>query len=274
MRPELLFLLIASPFIGSFLALVSQRLPLGQQVLTGRSHCPGCNRSLNLLDMVPLISALVLKFRCRSCGFAFGTRDSMIELLSLWLCLWAVLALPWPVVLVGVPLAWCLLVLAIIDFEHLYLPDLLLLPLTLAGLGFSYWWQPDLFVHHTIGLLMGGGLFFLIRWLYSRLRGREAMGLGDVKFACAIGAWVGWMGLASVILIAAVSALVFYLIRERLRKRSPRLIDKTGSPPEMQAEEELDTEASEERDSSLLPFGPFLALGLWIIWLHGPIMVG
>ncbi|KLN61069.1 hypothetical protein WH96_11280 [Kiloniella spongiae] len=270
----MIFLLIASPFVGSFLALVAERLPLDKSVFFGRSYCKSCERALGPADMVPLISALVLKWRCRTCGAAFGKRDSLVELLCLGIAIWCVLVLPVPVVFVGFILGSVLLVLSAIDIEHMYLPDVLLYPLTLGGLGFVWWWQPEAFIHHIIGAVIGGLSFFLIRWSYTRLRGCEGLGLGDVKFACAIGAWVGWMGLASVILIAAVSALLFYLIRKRFKKRSPLLIDKIELSSEEQAGKESNLETSKELDSSLLPFGPFLALGLWITWLYGPIIVG
>ncbi|WP_085907072.1 prepilin peptidase [Kiloniella majae] len=260
---SLIFLLIASPFVGSFLALVIERLPVGKTVFFGRSCCQGCERVLGAVDMVPLVSALFLRWRCRTCRRAFGKRDSLVELLSLGLAIWCVLVLPVPVIFVGFMLGSVLLVLSAIDMEHMYLPDVLVYPLILGGLVFVWWWQPDAFIHHILGAGIGGLSFYLIRWCYTRFRGYEGLGLGDVKFACGIGAWVGWMGLASVILIAAVSGLIFYLTRKNIK----------GDPMAPREEARLyEEEAIPENE--ILPFGPFLSFGLWITWLYGPITMG
>jgi leader peptidase (prepilin peptidase)/N-methyltransferase len=102
------------------------------------------------------------------------------------------------------------------------------------------------------GAAIGYGAAFAVREIYRFARGRNGLGLGDVKLLAAAGAWISWDGLPSVLFIASVTALAACLILWLLDLR-PRL--RLGS---------------DER----IPFGIFLAIGLWIVWLHGPIRFG
>ncbi len=170
---------------------------------------------LAVWDMVPLVSSLVLRGCCRSCGARIGLLASGVELLALGIAVWAVLVLPpdgwlpW----IGAALGWLLLTLALIDARHFLLPDMLTLPLIPAGLLVTWWGDQStagsgLLLHHLAGALVGFGGLSGIGWIYKRLRGREGLGLGDAKLMAAVGAWVGWAGLGSVLLWAALPALV------------------------------------------------------------------
>jgi leader peptidase (prepilin peptidase)/N-methyltransferase len=96
-----------------------------------------------------------------------------------------------------------------------------------------------------LGAVAGFGGVVLLRFIYEKLRGREGMGLGDAKLLAAAGAWTSWTGLSSILAIAAISALVFALLG-----RGHRL-------------------ALADR----IAFGPFLAVGLWLVWLYGPLTI-
>jgi leader peptidase (prepilin peptidase)/N-methyltransferase len=243
--PEWLWPVLASPFIGSFLGVLVTRLPADRPFVSGRSVCDHCGHTLGPLDLVPLVSWLALRGRCRHCGANITALPLMMEIGALLVALWAASASTGLALWAGCVLGWALLTLAAIDHRDGFLPDVLTLPLILVGLAATYFLAPWLMLDSAIGAAVGFALFTLIRWLYRRLRGREGMGLGDAKLLAASGAWVTWNGLPSVVLVAAVAGLAMALVAAR-----------HGKPLTL---------------TQRIPFGPALCLGTWLVWLYGPI---
>jgi leader peptidase (prepilin peptidase)/N-methyltransferase len=138
--------------------------------------------------------------------------------------------------------------LAVIDWRHLMLPDVLTLPLIPAGIAAAWALAPDRLADHVIGAAAGFAFLALVAVLYRRFRGRHGIGLGDGKLFAAAGAWVGWQGLPSVLLLAAFAGLAGALVQARLAG---------GLDPERE-----------------LPFGLYLAGALWLVWLYGPLGLG
>lgn len=245
-----ILLVVAAPFVGSFLGLVIERLPQGRGIVLGRSLCDHCGETLRWFELVPIISWVAQRGRCRRCGARLGFYYPAIELAALGVAIWALLAVPaalvWPTAVLG----WALLVLAEIDRQHFVLPDAITLPLVLAGLGLAAVMPSMQLLDHVIGAVVGFGALWLLAAVYRRLRGRHGLGQGDMKLLAAAGAWLGWQGLASVVLIAAVSGLAGTLALTLLRGGT-RL-----------------------SGSAAISFGPFLALGIWLTWVVGPIGPG
>ncbi len=239
---------VAAPFVGSFLSVVVTRLPEGRGIVFGRSACPHCGQALGLRDLVPVASWLWRRGRCRTCGAAIGWLYPALELGAFGLALWAALAVPAPVVWWSCGFGWLLLALAAIDLRCLRLPDALTLPLGLGGLAFAGLMVPALLADHALGAALGFAACWGLAAAYRAFRGREGLGGGDARLLAAGGAWVSWEGLGGTMAIAAVSAL---LVVAGLLLGGRRL---TGD--------------------SMLPFGPFLCLGLWLTWLYGPLMLG
>lgn len=142
-------------------------------------------------------------------------------------------------------LAACLVLLNVIDLRSYRLPDLLTLPLLLAGLVLAALQGQETLLWHAVAAVAAGLTLYTIRSLYRALRGYDGLGLGDVKLFAAAGAWIGPEGLASSLLIACVTALAVALLW------------KLADPG--------------VNGRSVLPFGPFLAIGFWIVWLYGPL---
>jgi leader peptidase (prepilin peptidase)/N-methyltransferase len=237
---------LAAPFVGSFLGVLITRLPRRQPVILGRSVCTACGHPLAWRDLVPLASWLLLRGHCRYCNGRIGPFYPAIELAALAPAIWAAAVAADPLLLwVTSGLGWCLLSLAIIDAQHEVLPDALTLPLILAGLAVAALLDPAAWPAHLVGCLAGNFAFVSIGWLYRRIRKREGLGRGDAKLLAAAGAWTSWEGLPSVVLIAAVIGLASALA---MRGRNRELA--------------LD---------SRIPFGPGLCLGLWLVWLYGPL---
>ncbi len=197
--------------VGAVLARLSQRLPQGD-----RHAGPGRRR----LTLMALAAAAV------------GA--------------WSALGQPTPLAAaLTALLGWQLLLITVIDAEHFRLPDRLTLPLLATG-GLA-----SLLLDHTAPLdaVIGTAVGFAGRWLlafaYRRLRGRDGLGDGDPVLLAAGGAWVGWIGLPSVLLWASAAGLSFV---------AARLL--TGS---------------RVSGGDRLPFGPCLAAGIWLTWMLGPL---
>lgn len=233
----------AAPLVGSFVALVADRWPRGEPVALGRSRCRGCGRTLGPGELVPILSWLVQRGRCRGCGCAIPAALPLTEALALGLAVWAVTVVPasllWPTLALG----WTLLALAAIDAEALWLPEPLTIGLGLGGLAVNGWLAGGLPVAALVGAVVGWTAFAAVIVVYRRLRGRDGMGWGDAALLGAGGAWVGWEGLPGVVLMAALAGLAGALLAGRGR-------------------------------GERVPFGPALALGIWVVWLHGPILFG
>lgn len=232
---------LAAPFVGSFLGVVIQRLPAGRPIAWSRSCCEACNVDLGVRDLVPLLSWLAQRGCCRFCSRRLGWFYPGVELVASSIALIAiVLDRGWGVWLDCV-LGWWLLALGWIDARNWLLPDALTLPLVLAGLGEALAFDGDQLGSRALGAAFGYLALRAVAYLYRRLRGRDGLGQGDAKLLAAAGAWVGATALPQVVLLAAIAALGAALCA---RLAGVRL----GA-------------------SSALPFGPFLALATWLVWL-------
>lgn len=235
----------AGLIFGSFVALLTVRLPMKEGVVSGRSRCPRCGRALTMGELVPLFSYAWQRGRCRNCGERISRRYPVIEAGCAVLGIWAGMTQPMPFAAVGAGLGWALLLIAIVDAEHLWLPDRLTLPLLAAGLVAGALQGGSAFTAQAIGASVGWAVLALLAIGYRRLRGREGLGGGDARLLAAGGAWVGWMGLPSVLVWASLAGMSVVGARVAV-----------GRPV---------------RGDDKLPFGTFLALGIWLTWLYGPL---
>jgi leader peptidase (prepilin peptidase)/N-methyltransferase len=149
------------------------------------------------------------------------------------------------VLLASALLGAALVALSVIDLRHMRLPDAITLPLAAAGVALAFalrWPEP---VWHIAAAAAGYALLAGLAHGYRAIRGRAGLGLGDAKLFAAAGAWLGPLGLPSALLWACGTALLALAL---WRARGRPL---TGS--------------------TRIPFGPFLAIGIWLVWLLGPL---
>lgn len=238
--------IVVAPFVGSFLGVLVLRLPEGRPVGFTRSACPHCGHRLAARDLVPFLSWLLSSGRCRYCAAPLGLFYPVIEAAALAVALWAAAVLPGMLIWAGCLLGWSLLGAAVIDWRHTVLPDVLVLPLIPAGIGFQALLGSPAWSDHAIGALLGFASFATVTLLYRQVRGREGLGWGDAKLLAAAGAWVSWAGLPSVVLLAALFGLAGAAVR---RMAGHELVATTE-----------------------IPFGPALALAIWLVWLYGPVV--
>lgn len=197
---------VLGAIVGSFLATLVIRWPQRRSVTGGRSACDGCGRTLKPWELVPLVSALASRGRCRSCGARIDPRHWQIELGCAVLGVITGLAVPGPAGVMGAVFGWLLLTLAALDVAEFWLPDALTGMLALASLA-SIAVAPPAWLDRLIGAAAGFASLWLIGFAYQRLRGREGLGGGDPKLLGAIGLWVGWAMLPFVVLLACFVGL-------------------------------------------------------------------
>jgi leader peptidase (prepilin peptidase)/N-methyltransferase len=228
--------------------LLAARLPEGRAVVWARSICPHCGQTLGWRELVPVLSWLLQRGACRACGRDLSWAYPAIELAAVAVAVWSLAVTPGWLAWASAGLGWSLLLMSVIDVRHLMLPDELTLPLIPAGLAVAWAVDPERLPHHVAGVLAGFLLVVVLRWAYGRVRGREGIGLGDAKLLAAAGAWVSWQALPGLVLISAGAALAGHVVWSLARGR---------------------WDLSRE-----FPFGPFLAAGLWLTWLYGPVTIG
>jgi leader peptidase (prepilin peptidase)/N-methyltransferase len=255
---------------GSFLNVCLSRWPEGESVVAPRSHCRNCTHTLSWWENIPLFSWLALRGRCRNCHAWIGVRYPLVELAVG--AQWATVA--WHSYNAFFPLefaagmmlfAWLLVGLAVLDAEHLWLPDALTLPG--IALGFCWWFlqgeQIGWALHlpnipwvdaknagnRLLAILAAAGLILLIRWVYWLIRRREGVGLGDAKLMALLAAWLGLPGALLAfglgVVLGALAAVVLLAIPSSPQAR-----------PENWA-------------ASKLPLGTFLCIGGIVSGLWG-----
>lgn len=175
--------------------------------MRGRSACDACGRTLSARDLVPLLSAVASRGRCRTCAARIDPRHWRIEALAALIGAGAGLVAPGPLALAGAVFGWLLLVLAAIDAAELWLPDELTLTLAAGGVVTGMLGAPPEPIERLIGGAAGFASLWLVATGYRRVRGREGLGGGDPKLFGAIGVWLGWRMLPAVLLIAALVGL-------------------------------------------------------------------
>lgn len=233
--------ILLGAIVGSFVATLLIRWPQDRGAMAGRSRCDGCDATLGPAELVPVLSYVVARGRCRRCGARIDPLHVWVELAAALIGAMALLAHPLPLGLATALLGWWLLALALLDRAHQWLPDRLTLPLIPLGLIVAWLGLGPPLVDRIAGVILGWTLLALLAFVYHRLRGREGIGGGDPKLLAAIGAWVGVLQLPFVLLGAGAIGLASALL---MRARGDSVDGTTR-----------------------LPLGTFLALAAWPIWI-------
>ena len=257
--------------VGSFLNVVILRLPkrlewqwkrdsldtLGQGdlydppppgIVVEPSHCPHCGHKLSWYENIPVFSWLALRGRCRSCKAPISIQYPAVELLTMLLvtaCVWR-FGFGWQGF--GAAMLSCFLVaMSGIDVRTQLLPDQLTLPLLWLGLIASV---DNLFVPAKAaiaGAVLGYLSLWTVYWVYKQLTGKIGMGHGDFKLLAALGAWAGYKALLPIVMLSSIVGAVVGSIWLMTKGRDQ------GTP---------------------IPFGPYLAIAGWIVFLWGNNIIG
>jgi len=265
--PELVILVctILGLLLGSFLNVVIYRLPIMMKrewqeqcnelhgnttvikepftLSTPRSHCPHCGHAISALENIPVISYLALGGKCKQCKASISARYPLIEALSGllsaiiawkfgfdWACLGALL------------LTWSLIALTFIDIDHQLLPDSITLPLLWLGISFNLFTVYTDLHSSIIGAMAGYLSLWLVYQGFKLATGKEGMGYGDFKLLAALGAWLGWFLLPSIILLSSLVGAIVGISLVIFRRHQHDIP---------------------------IPFGPYLAAAGWLALVWG-----
>lgn len=219
--------------IGSFLNVVIHRLPKMMEQewqtqcaeLTGevlresdapltlarpRSRCPHCGHAISALENIPLLSYIfILRGKCAGCGQRISPRYPIVEGLTGLLSAYVVwhFGPTWQAV-GALLLLWSLITLSAIDLDTQLLPDAITLPLLWLGLLLNLGGTFSDINTAVIGAMAGYLALWSIYWAFKLATGKEGMGYGDFKLLAALGAWLGWQMLPTIILLSSVVGAV------------------------------------------------------------------
>lgn len=229
--------------IGSFLNVCIYRLPRHESIVWPGSHCPSCAQPIRWHDNVPIVGYLALAGRCRSCSVSIPLHYPIVEVLNAG----GYLALLWffgptSEAAVYAVLYSALLVVAGTDLSHKIIPNAITFPGMILGLVSAGMVLPLGFLNGLIGLLVGGGILWLVAWASPYLFGKEGMGGGDIKLLAMIGAFLGWkLAVMTIMLGSLVGSVVgVSLLAAQVINRE-----------------------------DYIPFGPFLVLGAVVSLFYG-----
>jgi len=197
--------------IGSFLGLISVRLPQGEGVVRGRSYCRACRRTLTWPDLVPVASYVLTRGRCRTCHAAISLKYPLVELAAAGIGISAALAgSTFAEIALTALLGWQLLLIVVIDLEHGWLPKGLKIALLLSGLLGAAFARETALTDWVLGGALGIGASWGLAVCFRRFLDRERGGSGDPVLFAAIGVWTGWQGLPAVVLGACIIGIGYF----------------------------------------------------------------
>jgi leader peptidase (prepilin peptidase)/N-methyltransferase len=234
---------VLGAIFGSFLNVVVYRLPRHESLITPASHCPRCGTPVKPYDNIPVLSWLLLRGHCRSCGESISVRYPLVELITGLLCLGAVLAGETTAdVVLGIVLILLVVPIALIDLEHRIIPNRLTLLGSVLAIAIGIALDPSGEPARLIAGAAAGGFLLIAALAYP-----GGMGMGDVKLAGMMGLFLG-SAVAPTLLIALVSGTIVGVgIMTRKGAKAGR--------------------------KTAVPFGPFLALGAVVAVFAGPQLV-
>lgn len=212
-------------------------------IIWARSNCQNCNHQIKAWENIPVLGFLFLRGKCSGCKTKISHRYWIIELFTALISTLVVFHFGWTLEsLAGLVLTWFLISIALIDFDTLVIPDQFSLTLMWIGIFISLW---SIFIEPSAaikGALLGYLLLWSIFHVFKLVTGKDGMGYGDFKLLAAGGAWFGMQSVAVIVVMSAFSGAVIgslYLFMTKNSKNKP------------------------------IPFGPYLAAGIWINMLYG-----
>ncbi|MGG0656756.1 prepilin peptidase [Rummeliibacillus pycnus] len=232
------FFMIVGLVFGSFFNVVGIRLPKGESIVTPPSHCEGCKRRLTAIDLVPVLSYLFLRGKCRSCGSKIGFFHPLMELLTGILYALSYLHFGFTLELVVAILFISLLVIITVsDIVYMLIPDKVLLPFALVLIIMRIFSPLDPWWDAIVGAAVGFGILFVIAFV-----SKGGMGGGDIKLFFVIGLVLGFKLTIVALFMSAVIGLVAGVVQLMWQKKGSK---------------------------QPIPFGPWIAVGSVLTYFYG-----
>ncbi len=247
-----IFIFLAGLCVGSFLNVCIYRIPLEKSVVFPPSSCPSCGNQLKAVDMIPILSYIGLKGKCRSCKAPISVQYPIVELVTgiLWVLVYLRYGLSFETL--ALTFFFSLLIpVFLIDFSQLIIPDELVITGLIGGacvfiyhlfkpfalFDSALWYTP------LVGMVSASGILFIVAFIGFLIYGNDgAMGMGDVKLFLPIGLFLGWklslMTLLLSVILGGVVSTILLIFRIKDRK-------------------------------SAIPFGPFIIISTYISGFYG-----
>lgn len=270
---------VVGTIVGSFCNVCISRWPSGQSVVQPRSRCPKCLSRIAWYDNIPLLSWLILRAKCRHCQAPISLQYPLVEaltgllfLLTYWRFGWVAATPVYMLFSAG------MVIVTFQDLADWTIPDEITLPgipvgCVLALCGMAWGVQSGLRVTEIydalIGVVLGGGILFVLDRVTVLLLKKPGMGMGDVKLLAMVGAFLGWQGALGTLVIASMLGSVAgigLILYFRIRGGRPEPTSTIAAPDEMNGEQEEEITL----EGHYLPFGPWLALGALVFMFVGP----
>ncbi|RJQ37039.1 prepilin peptidase [Candidatus Microgenomates bacterium] len=256
----IIFLFILGLCIGSFLNVLIDRLPRNETILKGRSHCENCKKKLAWHDLIPLLSFVLLKGKCRYCKSPISLYYPVVELMTGVLFVLVAINFQFSIfnfqsnsnfqifnsslmaLIFQLFIISSLIVVFFTDLKYGIIPDKIIIPSILISLFYFFIIYNSLFISHLISGI-GAFLFFLLLFLITRGKG---MGFGDVKFSFLMGLFLGYPKIGVAFYIAFLTGAFVSLILISWRKKEIK---------------------------ATIPFGPFLVIGTLVSMFAGEFLI-
>tara|TARA_B100001996_G_scaffold366690_1_gene337640 strand:- start:567 stop:1325 length:759 start_codon:yes stop_codon:yes gene_type:complete len=235
---DLAFVIILGALWGSFANVCIVRLPNEKGVVSGRSHCPKCEKKIVWYDNIPIISFFLLRGKCRNCKTSISIQYVIVEAINIisFVAIYYFFGISITTILLMM-LSLSFLIIFFIDLKHFIIPNVLTFSMMFVGFFKSF--DPNLhplfpnYINSLIGGVFGYGIIWSIIYFYKQVRKKEGMGLGDAKLLAVVGFWFGWVSIPFVLFCSSILALLWVV---------PDLIKKS------------------KKLTSQIPFGPYIIL--------------
>lgn len=208
---------------GSFLTCAAGRIVAGESFLSGRSRCDSCGHTLGVRDLVPVLSCLFLRGRCRYCGAKVPARCLWTELLCAAVAAACLLRFDLTALCLRNWLFLCvLLLLSLVDWDSFEIPDgchVAAVLIWAAALPFLGWGWREIGGRLLCGLVYGGALLG-VSLVLDKLLGRDSLGGGDIKLFAVVGLYLGFVGSLFAVILACALGLLLTALRRAARGES------------------------------------------------------
>lgn len=229
---------------GSFYNVCIYRLPIGKSVVTPRSSCGACSHELNGIDMIPVFSYILFRGKCRHCDAKYSPRYAIVELLTGVLFVLVYLRFGLTIhFMTGIVLSSIVIMVTFIDIDHHIILDRFSVFIILMAIIHHFIVRDVSILNIGIGFLIGGGLLFILAIV-------SVMGGGDIKIMASYGLLLGFPKVLMALYLGFVLGAVLlgpWELAKFIRTKIKKL----------------------PYERSLVPFGPFLSIGVWLTYMYG-----
>ena len=219
------FVFIIGLVFGSFANVLIYRMPRGQSIVSPRSFCPACGRTIFWYDNIPLLSFILLKRRCRFCSAKISAQYPLVELFTgmLFALIFYFFGFTTTALILAI-ISFHTIAISLIDFRYGIIPDELNLSLFILGViipgpffSGAFW---KMMLYSVFSAVVAGFVLFLIVVIFSHIFKQEAMGMGDVKLIAALAAFTGFPSIFWLVFLSSVFGSIVGIVVKIIKRET------------------------------------------------------